>query len=208
MTDQPLIKVCGMKEGANIREVEELGVDMIGFIFYPKSPRYLMEIPDYLPRTAQRVGVFVNEDKKTIEMLADRFSLDYIQLHGNESPDYCRSLKNKGLKIIKTFSINTRKDLAEVFEYKDVCEYFLFDTKCQQYGGSGNQFDWDILKFYAAQTPFFISGGINQYSAQSIKRFKHPYLAGIDINSRFETEPGKKDVQRISSFLNELQKQQ
>lgn len=207
MINQLLIKVCGMKEGSNIREVELLGADMIGFIFYPKSPRYLMEIPDYLPPKLQRVGVFVNEEKKTIEMLSDRFSLDYIQLHGNESPNYCRTLKRKGMKLIKVFSISTPKDLTNVSTYEEFCDFFLFDTKCQQFGGSGNLFDWSILKYYRAHTPFFISGGINLYSAKSLKKLNHPQLAGIDLNSRFEIEPGKKDPQRIATFLNELKKQ-
>ena len=114
-----IIKVCGMTEAENIRNVEQLDVDMIGFIFYPKSPRCLCEIPAYLPVRAKRVGVFVNESKETILMYADRFALDYIQLHGNESPGYCRSLRSSGLHLIKAFSISQSKDLATVSDYKD-----------------------------------------------------------------------------------------
>lgn len=136
------IKVCGMTEAENIREVEQLGVDMIGFIFYPKSPRCLCELPDYLPVHAKRVGVFVNENKENILMYADRFALDYIQLHGDESPEYCRSLCNNGLHLIKAFSISHPKDLMCTSAYKGLCDYYLFDTKTPQYGGSGNQFDW------------------------------------------------------------------
>lgn len=200
----PIIKVCGMTEAENIRNVEELGIDMIGFIFYPKSPRCLCEKPGYLPIDAKRVGVFVNESKENILMYADRFGLNYIQLHGDESPEYCRSLQNNGLHLIKAFSIALPKDLNNVLDYEGLCSYYLFDTKTPQYGGSGNQFDWSILHRYKASTPFLLSGGINPYSAKAIKEFHHPRLAGIDINSRFEITPGIKEVERIRIFLNEL----
>lgn len=201
----PLIKVCGMTEAENIRNVEQLGVDMIGFIFYPKSPRCLCQMPEYLPVHAKRVGVFVNENKEDILMYADRFALNYIQLHGNESPEYCRSLRSNGLHLIKAFSISQPKDLTEVSAYKGLCDYYLFDTKTPQYGGSGNQFDWSLLnRYYSETTPFLLSGGINPYSAKAIREFHHPRLAGVDINSRFETSPGIKDVERIERFLCEL----
>lgn len=200
----PLIKVCGMTEAENIRNVEQLGVDMIGFIFYPKSPRCLCEMPEYLPVHAKRVGVFVNESKDNIQMYADRFALDYIQLHGNESPEYCRSLRNGGLHLIKVFSISQPKDLTDVSAYKGICDYYLFDTKTSQYGGSGNQFDWNLLSRYGGMTPFLLSGGINPYSVKAIKELHHPKLAGVDINSRFETAPGIKDIERIANFLKEL----
>ena len=204
MINDKLIKVCGMREADNIRDVEQLKVDMIGFIFYPKSPRCLCELPAYMPDAAKRVGVFVNEDKKEIEILADRFSLDYIQLHGNEAPEYCRSLRNAGLHLIKAFSILLPKDLLAVSAYNGLCDYYLFDTKTPQYGGSGNQFDWNLLHRYNGPTPFLLSGGINPYSVKALREFRHPYFAGIDINSRFETAPGIKDVERISNFLKEL----
>lgn len=199
-----IIKVCGMTEAENIRAVEQLGVDMIGFIFYPKSPRYVYEIPAYLPVHAKRVGVFVNESKENVLMYADRFALDYVQLHGNESPEYCRSLYNSGLHLIKAFSISQPKDITAVLDYKSVCDYYLFDTQTPQYGGSGNQFDWNLLHRYGGTTPFLLSGGINSYSAKAIKEFHHPQMAGIDLNSRFETAPGKKDVERIRKFLQEI----
>lgn len=199
-----IIKVCGMTEAENIRNVEQLDVDMIGFIFYPKSPRCLCEMPAYPPVHAKRVGVFVNENKDDILMYTDRFALDYIQLHGNESPEYCRSLCNNGLHLIKAFSIAHPKDLAAVSAYKGLCDYYLFDTKTPQYGGSGNQFDWNLLLRYTGMTPFLLSGGINPYSVKAIREFHHPKLAGIDINSRFETAPGKKDVERIGKFLQEI----
>lgn len=204
MNQGKLIKVCGMRETENIRATEQLGVDMIGFIFYPKSPRYVYELPAYLPTRARRVGVFVNEEKQMVQMFADRFGLDYIQLHGHESPEYCRSLHASGARLIKTFSIARERDLLGTSEYEDSCDYFLFDTKCEQHGGSGNQFDWSLLNAYEGRTPFLLSGGINSYSARALKEFHHPQLAGYDINSRFERQPGEKDVERIATFLREL----
>ena len=200
----PLIKVCGMTEAENIRSVEQQGVDMIGFIFYPKSPRCLCEMPEYLPIHSKRVGIFVNESKEDILMYVDRFELDYIQLHGSESPEYCRSLQSYGLHLIKAFSISHLKDLLATADYKGLCDYYLFDTKTPQYGGSGNQFDWNLLYRYKSSTPFLLSGGINPYSVKAIKEFHHPRFAGIDLNSRFETVPGIKDVERIEIFLKEL----
>ena len=122
MINGKIIKVCGMREAENIQDVESIeGIDMLGFIFYPKSPRYVYELPAYLPIHARRVGVFVNEDKQTISMYADRFGLNYVQLHGNESPEYCRSLHSTGLKIIKAFSVDRPKDLRKVYDYEKVC---------------------------------------------------------------------------------------
>lgn len=201
-----IIKVCGMTESDNIRAVDALGVDMIGFIFYPKSPRYIYSIPDYLPAQAKRVGVFVNETKDNIIMYADRFDLNYIQLHGEESPDYCRNLQSHGLHIIKSFLISLPKDLNNTIDYEGICDYYLFDTRTASYGGSGRQFDWSILQQYNCKTPFLLSGGINPYSVKALKEFRHPQLAGFDINSRFETQPGIKDAQRIECFLKELGK--
>ena len=199
-----LIKVCGMREGKNILDIEQLGVNMIGLIFYSESPRYVYEMPEYLPRQAKRVGVFVNERKEYIQIIADRFSLDYIQLHGNESPEYCRMLRLAGLKVVKSFPIATGRDLEKTKLYEGICDYFLFDTKCKTYGGSGRSFDWDILHDYNGRTPFLLSGGINLYSTRALRSFDHPQLAGYDINSRFETKQGKKEAKRVAKFIKEL----
>ena len=201
-----MIKVCGMTDADNIRDVEVLGVDMIGFIFYPKSPRYLYQIPRYLPTLAKRVGVFVNETKENILMYVDRFGLNYVQLHGDESPEYCRTLHSQGIRIIKAFSIARRKDFENTEAYEKSCDYFLFDTKCEQHGGSGNQFDWTMLNSYKGKKPFLLSGGINPYSAPTLKELRHPQLAGFDLNSRFETKPGLKEVERLKFFLEQLGK--
>lgn len=201
-----IIKVCGMTDGENIRQTEQLGVDFIGFIFYPRSPRFLFEMPTYLPVRSRRIGVFVNESKDNILMYADRFGLDYIQLHGNESPEFCHNLQAAGMKLIKAFSIATPRDLSSVSAYEGLCQYYLFDTKTPQYGGSGNQFDWTLLNRYTVNTPFLLSGGINQYSAAAIRNFHHPRMAGVDINSRFESSPGLKDIGRIQTFISELRR--
>lgn len=199
-----MVKVCGMTEADNIRQVDALGVSLIGFIFYPKSPRCLCQLPQYLPVIAKRVGVFVNESKENVLMYTDRFGLDYVQLHGNESPGYCRSLRSLGIRIIKAFSITSSKDLLATFDYEDFCDYYLFDTPTVGYGGSGQQFDWNLLQSYNGDTPFLLSGGINPGSVKALNEFHHPRMAGIDINSCFETSPGIKDVERIKRFLKEL----
>lgn len=203
-----LVKVCGMTDGENIRQVEELGVDFIGFVFYPPSPRFVRQMPDYLPRRAQRIGVFVDETQETVLSYADRFGLTYVQLHGKELPPYCRALReNHGLKVVKAFHLATPHDVAATEAYQDACDYFLFESKTPQPGGTGQQFDWDLLHRYAGRTPFFLSGGLNAGSASAIRRFHHPQLAGIDLNSCFETAPGLKDVERLRGFLHELTEQ-
>ena len=145
MVNDKIIKVCGMRDGDNIKQLETLPIDMIGFIFYNKSPRCMFEMPEYMPKRALRVGVFVNEEKDAIEMYADRFGLHYIQLHGDESPEYCRTLEAHGLKIIKAFSVNDVKDLKSVLLYEPYFKLFILDIKCNRYGGSGNHFDGNIL---------------------------------------------------------------
>lgn len=151
-------------------------------------------------------GCLCQRRQKEIEILADRFSLDYIQLHGNESPEYCHSLRSTGLRLIKAFSIARRKDFENTEAYEKSCDYFLFDTKCEQHGGSGNQFDWTMLNSYKGKKPFLLSGGINPYSAPTLKELRHPQLAGFDLNSRFEAKPGLKEVERLKFFLEQLGK--
>ena len=201
-----LIKVCGMRDAGNITKVESLGVDMIGLIFYPGSSRYVACPPSYLPEKAKRVGVFVNETEEIVLALADKFSLNFIQLHGTESPDYCISLRNKGLNLIKVFSVASPDDLKATEEYEGLCSFFLFDTKCEGHGGSGKQFDWSVLSHYHGQTPFLLSGGISAQSVEDVKTFKHERFAGIDLNSRFEISTALKDVEMLSRFIKELRK--
>ncbi len=197
-----IIKVCGMREAENIREVEALGIDLIGFIFWEKSSRYVSKRPAYLPTKCKRVGVFVDEDIESVKRIADDYALDYIQLHGHESSDYCAQLQ--GLHLIKAISVSSRNDIATYKTYEGLVEYFLFDTKCPSVGGSGQQFDWSVLSAYDGSTPFLLSGGIGPDDAERIKSFHHPQCAGIDLNSRFELAPGLKDVIKLQAFIKEL----
>lgn len=204
MKQNLLIKVCGMTQAENIREVEALGADWIGFIFYPPSPRCLCQLPAYLPEKARRVGVFVNQSKEELAMYADRFGLDYLQLHGHESPEYCRSLRLRGFRLIKAFPIACAKDFEQTSAYEHLCDYYLFDTKTPRYGGTGQSFEWSLLQHYQGETPFLLSGGINPHSARAVREIRHPRLAGIDLNSRFETSAGIKDIDRLRRFILEL----
>ena len=197
------VKVCGMRDADNIREVEALGIDMLGFIFWPKSSRYVSERPNYMPTKCKRVGVFVDEDIEQVKRTADEYQLDMIQLHGHERPDYIRQLS--GRKVIKAFNIATSADLEATKPYEDIVDYFLFDTKGKSVGGNGAKFDWTVLADYVGETPFLLSGGIGPDDAARIRSFHHSQLAGIDLNSRFEITPGLKDINKLKEFIKELQ---
>lgn len=199
-----IIKVCGMTEGENIRDVEALGIDLIGFIFYEKSPRYVRQRPSYLPIHAGRVGVFVDASLDVITKRAEEFGLTHIQLHGHESLEQCQALQKASFKVIKAFHIAELSDLKATEAYQGVCDYFLFDTKTPSYGGSGKAFNWDLLSHYQGPTPFLLSGGIGLESIKALKQFHHPALAGYDLNSRFEITPGIKDVAKIKLFNSQL----
>ena len=201
-----LIKVCGMREAENIRAVEALGVDWLGFIFWPGSSRYVSELPAYLPERAKRVGVFVDAEPADVLTHVADYRLDFVQLHGHESADYVRRLRQAGgasLRVVKAISVSSRDEVATYRSYKDVADYFLFDTKAKVPGGSGMQFDWSVLEAYDGNVPFLLSGGIGPGDAERLKTFRHPLLAGIDLNSRFELRPGFKDTNKLKSFLYE-----
>ena len=203
----PKVKVCGMREPENIREAEALGIDLMGFIFWPKSSRYVSERPSYLPTQCKRVGVFVNENIGKVEHIAEDYALDFIQLHGSESSDFIcqlRSLCGDSIAIIKAFNIATAEDLEKTKPYEGIVDNFLFDAKAQLPGGNGQQFDWSVLADYVGETPFLLSGGIGPNDAMSLRCFHHPQLAGIDLNSRFETAPAIKDVVALGCFLSQL----
>ena len=207
-----LIKVCGMREAENIREVEALGIDLMGFIFWPKSSRYVSERPAYLPTQCKRVGVFVDEDTETIKRIADDYALDFIQLHGHESPDYIRQLNvqcsmfNVQCSIIKAFNIATAEDLEVTKPYEGIVDYFLFDTKGKSVGGNGEKFDWSVLADYVGETPFLLSGGIGPDDAERVKAFHHPKCIGIDLNSKFELSPALKDIEKLKNFLEKVKR--
>ena len=211
-----------MREAENIREVEQLSIviatphsqrencplsiNWMGFIFWPKSSRYVSERPAYLPTKCKRVRVFVDEDIETVKRIAEDYDLDFIQLHGHESADYCAQLQD--LKLIKAISVSGQDDIATYRTYEGLVDYFLFDTKCFSVGGSGQQFDWSVLSAYDDDTPFLLSGGIGPDDAERVKAFHHPKCVGIDLNSRFEQAPGLKDINKLKDFLNALNNEQ
>ena len=289
----PLIKVCGMRDAQNIREVAALGVNLIGLIFYPKSPRYVESIsldagiipdyssltPDPLPEGEGRnmldkqlkeeetkgetrnkqpvsaqlkstqskapfnkvttplslgegqgdeaveghggeaaipkfVGVFVNDMPQNIVTAVYNYHLSYVQLHGDESPVMIDNLRRTlvpdiapQIKIIKAISVSSAEDLKRCEPYEGHVDLFLFDTKCKGYGGSGQKYDWSVLEAYTGQTPFLLSGGIGPDDADRLRDFHHPQCVGIDLNSKFETTPGMKDINLLQNFLHQLNKQ-
>lgn len=206
-----IVKVCGMREAENIRAVEALGVDWMGFIFWEHSSRNVCQRPAYLPTRAKRVGVFVDALLDVVCQHVEAFQLDVVQLHGSESPAYLqdlRSLCDARLLIVKAFSIATRDDLLQTSLYEGIADYFLFDTKAQLVGGNGRKFDWSVLAHYDGSTPFLLSGGIGPDDASRLSAFSHPRLAGIDLNSRFEAAPALKNVELLKQFLYDIQQNQ
>lgn len=195
-----------MRDGSNIREVESLGVDWMGFICWPKSSRYVDSTPTYLPQ-CQRVGVFVNADLDFITHKASQLALNRIQLHGDESAEFCQLVSSTlHLPVIKAISVSNAADVLKAEAYHGIVSHILFDTKCKCVGGSGEQFDWEVLRSYNGPTPFLLAGGIGANDASRVKHFTHPYLIGIDLNSRFEDSPALKNVDKLKSFLTEFSK--
>ncbi|HWD89236.1 MAG TPA: phosphoribosylanthranilate isomerase [Mucilaginibacter sp.] len=187
-----------MKYPENIDAVAALQPDYMGFIFYPQSPRYIGETEKNLAtENVIRTGVFVNESADIIEELIDKYRLTAIQLHGNESPDFCELFKDK-VTVIKAFGMNERFDFEQLEPYTDKVDYFLFDTKTSKHGGSGLSFDWTLLDQYKLDVPFFLSGGLSPENIAEVKMIKHPQFYGVDLNSRFEIEPGLKDIDKLS----------
>ena len=203
-----IVKVCGMRNAENIRQLDEAHIaDWMGFIFYPKSPRYVAERPTYLPRYSQRVGVFVNENTDDILAHHADYGFNLIQLHGGESPAFCQALRArlpKEVKLIKAIPVSSATALCAAETYAAAIDYFLFETPTTSYGGSGNQFDWNILHEYHGPVPFLLAGGIGPGDANQVNAFRHPRFVGIDLNSRFETAPALKDIPTITTFKQQL----
>ena len=212
-----------MRDADNIRDISALGVDMIGLIFYPPSPRYVQQfssgagiIPDYAPdmgKTPLRVGVFVDDMPQNIVTRVYNYKLDFIQLHGNEPRETLENLRatidpdiKPKIKIIKAISVSSAEDIKKYKEYVGAADLFLFDTKCKTVGGSGELFDWQVLQAYDGDVPFLLSGGIGPDDAERIKNFHHPKCIGIDLNSKFEIEPALKDVEKLKQFLVKVKK--
>lgn len=198
-------KVCGMREAENIREVEALGIDWMGFIFWAPSPRNVSGKPDYLPEKCKRAGVFVNASTDFIREKTQDFGLDIIQLHGSEETDFIRRLRAElpNQTVVKALNVAREEDLKQSERYESLCDFLLFDTKAEKVGGNGKSFDWDILQHYDGATPFLLSGGIGPDDKERLKAFQHPKMAGYDLNSRFELSPAVKDIQLLKSFLHE-----
>lgn len=201
------LKVCGMKYVDNLKELVALAPDYIGFIFYPASPRYMggsltPEDLKIVPTSIQKTGVFVNADTETMLSIARKYQLNALQLHGQETPEQCKALKAAGYEIIKVFGIGDGFDFGTLASYKPYINYFLFDTQSKQYGGTGIAFDWEILKHYDNEIPFFLSGGISLDNITQIQRLQGFNLYAIDVNSCFETAPGYKDIEMLKALKN------
>jgi len=195
-----LVKVCGMRSLPQIDSLSK-NADFIGFIFYEKSSRYVQTTHDN--GHSKKVGVFVNESIPNILEKVKSEALDYVQLHGSENADFCEEIQ-KTIPVIKAFGIDESFQFSILKSYSGYVSYFLFDTKTEQHGGSGNQFNWKLLQSYKLETPFFLSGGINPTSIEDLKKISHPKLIGIDINSGFEISPANKNVEKIKLFIDEV----
>ncbi|MEL0457572.1 phosphoribosylanthranilate isomerase [Flavobacteriaceae bacterium SZ-1-7] len=203
------LKVCGMKYQDNIEQVAALQPDYLGFIFYEKSARHfeLENIPE-ISKFIKKVGVFVNASLDFIQEKIEKHNLNAVQLHGEESPEFCDALKNKNIEIIKVFSIKDEFNFEILKPYENVVDYFLFDTKGKLPGGNGYTFNWDVLMDYPSNKPFFLSGGIGIDEVEKIKAFKNSeaskYCYALDVNSKFEIEPGLKNIELLKEFKNKL----
>lgn len=202
-----IIKVCGMKEPGNIAAVAALPIDLMGLIFYPPSPRYVDTdlVEAQLPskeQVAGRVGVFVNTPIAEVVQAVVEFQLDYVQLHGDETPAYCQQA-TLFAKVIKAFRVDEGFDFSRTVAYEGLA-YLLFDARGKNYGGNGHKFNWAKLNEYTGTTPFLLSGGIGQEDVETIKSVAHPQFAGIDLNSGFESAPGIKQPELLHTFISEL----
>ncbi|HSZ71087.1 MAG TPA: phosphoribosylanthranilate isomerase [Cytophagaceae bacterium] len=209
------LKVCGMRESENILALAKLLPDYMGFIFYGPSKRYAGDLLNKdtlktLPESIVKTGVFVNEGVEGIEKICLTYGLKAVQLHGNETPEECAILQASGLQVIKVLHVDKAMQIDEMLKrttldrYEKVCDYFLFDTADMAWGGTGRTFDWNILKDYSSQKPFFLSGGIGLEQLPIPGFVLEKPIWGIDINSRFEISPGLKDIERIKLFKEKL----
>jgi phosphoribosylanthranilate isomerase len=204
------IKVCGITTVEQLVQLQEGGVDYAGLIFYPKSKRYAHEKSKDQKAAIKnlnirKAGVFVNAGLDFLKSCITDYGLSAVQLHGDETPEYCDALKGE-VEVIKVFRIGDKAfdidEQARLFE--NSCHYFLFDTDSAAYGGSGKRFNWAVLQNATIGKPFFLSGGIGPHDIEAVQQFRHPFLYAVDINSRFETTPGVKDMERVKSFVNNL----
>lgn len=198
-----------MRNIENIESLLALNPDFVGFIFYDQSKRFVKDFPKIsFPKNIEKIGVFVNASIVELVEKIEKYQLDGVQLHGNESSEYCDELLHLltlklpevSITLIKAFSVDAFFDFELTKPYQMSCDYFLFDTKGKNYGGNGVKFDWEILKKYHEKTPFLLSGGISKDDVEEINSFEHKAFGGIDINSGFEVEPGLKNINEIKEF--------
>jgi phosphoribosylanthranilate isomerase len=209
-------KVCGMTSADQVLQLDEMGVEFAGFIFYPKSPRYAFrfmprpEIKGIRGKGINKVGVFVNSDVDELLQTVDDCGLYLVQLHGDETPRYCEKVANY-VTVIKSFRLREGDNVPwKIKDYMDIADMFLFDTDGAGYGGTGKKFNWDVLRGLNIQKPFFLSGGIGPEDIEALSEFTQDPVAkdlfSIDVNSRFETSPGVKDMEKVRSFIKAVQK--
>jgi phosphoribosylanthranilate isomerase len=205
------IKVCGNSDLGQLEELNNLEVDYAGLIFYEQSPRYVLKKMKgkevkHLDLSMEKAGVFVNASEDEIMKQIDDFGLDIVQLHGDETASFCNRISDQ-VKVIKAFRIadlDTNIDWL-VKEYDEACDYYLFDKgSAGLYGGTGKKFDWSLLEKSVIGKPFFLSGGIDINDVKPLKNFKHPFFYGVDINSKFEKEPGIKDMELVKDFVTQV----
>jgi len=209
MARELLVKVCGMRDPANIEGLVKLPINYIGHIFYPKSPRYVSsiieaEIPDRIKKT----GVFVNASLDEIKEKIQAHDLKTVQLHGDESATLCKNLKELQVEVIKAFGIHDDFDWQILEDYMDIVDFFLFDSKSEDYGGTGKTFNWEKLRSYPYAKPYFLSGGLSLDNITEAINFKDQYLVGLDLNSKFEISAGLKDLDNISKALKIIENEQ
>ena len=206
------IKVCGVIQFKQLQELDEMGIEFVGLNFYKQSTRYVADkISGEDVREGdfdiRKVGVFVNENIKKVMKITEDYGLDIVQLHGDETPEYCKRLSEE-VEVIKTFRIGNETENVDqlIKKYDDACDYYLFDSNGQRegFGGSGIQFDWNLLADCPIEKPFFLAGGIGLQDVVKVKTFDHPDLFAVDINSKFEISPGVKDLDLVKMFAHVL----
>lgn len=205
------IKVCGITQVEQLKQLNDLDVDYAGMIFYNRSTRYISdklkgEEVKKLNLAIQKVGVFVNASEQEIFKQIEAYGLNAVQLHGDETPTFCKHISDQ-ISVIKAFRININEHNIErlINPFEEFCDYYLFDTGgTGKYGGSGEKFRWDILMDAKINKPFFLSGGISLNDADNLKAFQHPFFYAVDINSKFETEPGIKNIELVKTFVKDL----
>ncbi|HRN73346.1 MAG TPA: phosphoribosylanthranilate isomerase [Ginsengibacter sp.] len=200
------IKVCGLTDSVQIQQLNTLGVDYTGLIFYKASPRFVegkLRAEELEEGAGIRTGVFVNEKEEEIRKRIVQYGLKGVQLCGDEAPELCTALQ-PDVEVIKVVHVATSDDLKQMRKYEGYCDYFLLDTVSSGYGGSGQKFDWQMLSDNTIAKPFFLSGGIDEMDFERIASIHHPMLYGVDINSRFEVSPGIKDIDKIARFIKKI----